>query len=138
MDAISMSRVWREPARLMVFLGVMLIAPSGWALDVPPLTGRVVDLAHVLPADVAAALTRDLEAHEMKTSNQVAVTLDCRHERNHPLLTSLLALRGFIIGSFAFSSDDTHLLRSLSQFFLIAHHRYVSIICSIRWFENYS
>ena len=75
MDAISMSRVWREPARLMVFLGVMLIAPSAWALDVPPLTGRVVDLAHVLPADVAAALTRDLEAHETKTSNQVAVLI---------------------------------------------------------------
>src|SRR5207247_11463515 len=72
---ISMSRVCREPARLMVFLGVMLIAPSAWALDVPPLTGRVVDLAHVLPADVAAALTRDLEAHEMKTSNQVAVLI---------------------------------------------------------------
>ena len=75
MDAISMSRVWREPARLMVFLGVMLIAPSAWALDVPPLTGRVVDLAHVLPADVAASLTRDLEAHEKKTSNQVAVLI---------------------------------------------------------------
>ncbi|MEK7237260.1 MAG: TPM domain-containing protein [Nitrospirota bacterium] len=70
-----MSRVWREPARLMVFLGVMLIAASAWALDVPPLTGRVVDLAHVLPADVAASLTSDLEAHETKTSNQVAVLI---------------------------------------------------------------
>jgi uncharacterized protein len=75
MEVLNMSRVWHEPARLMVFLGVMLIAPSAWALDVPPLTGRVVDLAHVLPADVAAALTRDLEAHEMKTSNQVAVLI---------------------------------------------------------------
>ncbi len=70
-----MSRVWREPARLIVFLGMMLIAASAWALDVPPLTGRVVDLAHVLPADVAASLTRDLEAHETKTSNQVAVLI---------------------------------------------------------------
>ena len=49
-------------------------APS-FALDVPPLTGRVVDLAHVLPADVAASLTNDLEAHETKTSNQVAVLI---------------------------------------------------------------
>ncbi len=73
MDAISMSRVWREPARLMVFIGVMLMAAPAWALDVPPLTGRVVDLAQVLPANVAASLTRDLEAHEAKTSNQVAV-----------------------------------------------------------------
>ena len=75
MDAISMSRVWREPARLIVILGVLLIAASAWALDVPPLTGRVVDLAHVLPADVAASLTNDLEAHETKTSNQVAVLI---------------------------------------------------------------
>jgi uncharacterized protein len=34
-----------------------------------------VDLAHVLPTNVAASLTRDLEAHEMKTSNQVAVLI---------------------------------------------------------------
>jgi len=46
---------------------------TSWALDVPPLTGRVVDLAHVLPAEIAASLTRDLEAHETKTSNQVVV-----------------------------------------------------------------
>ena len=46
-----------------------------FALDVPPLTGRVVDLAHVLPADVAVSLTSDLEAHETKTSNQVAVLI---------------------------------------------------------------
>ena len=45
------------------------------ALDVPPLTGRIVDLAHVLPADVAVSLTHDLEAHETKTSNQVAVLI---------------------------------------------------------------
>ena len=46
-----------------------------FALDVPPLTGRVVDFAHVLPTEVAASLTRDLEAHETKTSNQVAVLI---------------------------------------------------------------
>ncbi|MDP2384288.1 MAG: TPM domain-containing protein [Nitrospirota bacterium] len=70
-----MSRVWRGPARLMVFLGILLMATSAWALEVPALTGRVVDLAHVLPADVAASLSRDLEAHETKTSNQVAVLI---------------------------------------------------------------
>lgn len=75
MDATSMSRVWQGPARLIVFLGILLMAASAWALDVPPLTGRVVDLAHVLLADVAASLTRDLEAHETKTSNQVAVLI---------------------------------------------------------------
>lgn len=46
-----------------------------FALDVPPLTGRVVDLAQVLPADVTASLARDLEAHEARTSNQVAVLI---------------------------------------------------------------
>lgn len=46
-----------------------------FALDVPPLTGRIVDLAHVLPTQVAASLTRDIEAHETKTSNQVAVLI---------------------------------------------------------------
>lgn len=70
-----MSRVWREPARLMVVLCTIFIAASAWALDVPPLTGRVVDLAHILPADVAVALTQDLETHETKTSNQVAVLI---------------------------------------------------------------
>jgi uncharacterized protein len=75
MYTTSMSRVWREPARLMVFLGMMFVAAPAWALDVPPLTGRVVDLAQVLPAEVAASLSRDLEAHETKTSNQVAVLI---------------------------------------------------------------
>ncbi|HSF67482.1 MAG TPA: TPM domain-containing protein [Nitrospiraceae bacterium] len=70
-----MSRVWHEPARLMVFLGMIFFAASAWALDVPPLTGRVVDLAHLLPADVAASISRDLDAHEAKTSNQVAVLI---------------------------------------------------------------
>ena len=51
------------------------ITSLSFALDVPPLTGRVVDLAHVLPVDIAASLTHDLEAHETKTSNQVAVLI---------------------------------------------------------------
>ena len=53
----------------------LTLASFVFALDVPSLTGRVVDLAHVLSADVAASLTRDLEAHETKTSNQVAVLI---------------------------------------------------------------
>ncbi len=43
------------------------------ALDVPPLTGRVVDLAHVLPQSTVEALTARLTAHEEQSSNQVAV-----------------------------------------------------------------
>jgi len=51
------------------------VASPALALDVPPLTGRVVDLAHVLSVDAAVALTSELEAHETKTSNQVAVLI---------------------------------------------------------------
>ena len=43
------------------------------ALDVPPLTGRIVDLAHVLPQSTVEALTARLTAHEGQSSNQVAV-----------------------------------------------------------------
>ena len=75
MDTLRMSPVWRGPAWLMVFLGILLMTASAWALEVPALTGRVVDLARVLPADVAASLSRDLEAHETKTSNQVVVLI---------------------------------------------------------------
>jgi uncharacterized protein len=43
------------------------------ALDVPPLTGRIVDLAHLLPPDVAVSLSAELTEHERKTGNQIAV-----------------------------------------------------------------
>ncbi len=46
---------------------------SALALDVPPLSGRIVDLAHVLPPATTAQLAEALQAHEAKTSNQVAV-----------------------------------------------------------------
>jgi uncharacterized protein len=75
MDAVRMSRVWRLPARLIVFLGLTFIALSASALDVPPLTGRIVDLAHVLPAHESEQLTQQLRAHEEKTGNQVAVLI---------------------------------------------------------------
>ena len=59
----------------LVLSSALTLASFVFALDVPPLTGRVVDLAHILSAGVAASLTRDLEAHETKTSNQVAVLI---------------------------------------------------------------
>jgi len=54
---------------------VLILTLTSWALDVPPLTGRVVDLAHVLSAETATSLTRNLETHETKTTNQVAVLI---------------------------------------------------------------
>ena len=51
------------------------LALAAFALDVPPLTGRVVDPAHVLPTATIESLTASLAAHEAKTSNQVAVLI---------------------------------------------------------------
>ena len=45
------------------------------ALDVPPLTGRVVDLAHVLTAGETDSINASLKAHEDRTGNQVAVLI---------------------------------------------------------------
>jgi uncharacterized protein len=73
MNFINMSRVWRKPARLFVFLAMFLSPGLVWSLEVPPLTGRVIDLAHVLSASDADRLTADLQAHEATTGNQVVV-----------------------------------------------------------------
>jgi uncharacterized protein len=75
MHAACLSRVWRAPARLIVFFGVLLIPLSVWALDVPPLTGRVVDLSQVLSAEDSKLMSNQLQAHEEKTGNQVAVLI---------------------------------------------------------------
>lgn len=45
------------------------------ALEVPPLTGRIVDLAAVLPQQTIANLAVSLQAHEARTGNQVAVLI---------------------------------------------------------------
>ena len=55
-----------------VALAVALALPAH-ALDVPPLTGRVVDLARVLPHDRVQSLTAQLATHEAQSSNQVVV-----------------------------------------------------------------
>jgi uncharacterized protein len=48
-------------------------APARAALTFPALTGRVVDDAHVLPADVQASLTAKLADLQTKTSRQLIV-----------------------------------------------------------------
>lgn len=50
-----------------------LFASPSFGLEVPPLTGRIVDRAGLLPPDVASTLSAELEAHEAKTGNQVAL-----------------------------------------------------------------
>ncbi len=54
---------------------VLVSGVSAWALDVPALTGPVVDLAGVLPSTTVEQLTQDLRAHEAKTSSQVVVLI---------------------------------------------------------------
>lgn len=54
---------------------ILAVSLPAEALDVPPLTGHVVDLARVLPPAVLEQLSADLQAHEAKTSNQVAVLI---------------------------------------------------------------
>ncbi|MCS6304609.1 MAG: TPM domain-containing protein [Nitrospira sp.] len=51
------------------------LTTSAAALDVPLLTGRIVDLAHVLPSSTVESLTAQLAAHETQSSNQVAVLI---------------------------------------------------------------
>ena len=54
---------------------ILSFTTSAAALDVPPLTGRIVDLAHVLPGSTVESLTAQLAAHETQSSNQVAVLI---------------------------------------------------------------
>ena len=58
-----------------VVLFLLAVGFSAEALDVPPLTGLVIDVAHVLPSAVIEQLSADLQTHETKTSNQVAVLI---------------------------------------------------------------
>ena len=71
--------------RMMRQIGTALVLAASWlatggvsdasAVEVPPLTGRIVDEAHVLPPALLEQLSADLHAHEVKTSNQVAVLI---------------------------------------------------------------
>lgn len=63
------------PRALALFSAVLLLAgsPALAALNLPPLTGRVVDLANVLSPATEEALTEQLAAHEQRTSNQLVV-----------------------------------------------------------------
>jgi uncharacterized protein len=62
-------------ATLVGSLLVLLICAESAAREVPPLTGRVVDLAQVLSPSTAEQLSARLKSHEDKTTNQVAVLI---------------------------------------------------------------
>ena len=63
----------RAGAALRALALLAATASGAHALEVPPLTGRVVDRADVLSPATEAALTARLAAHEDSTSNQVVV-----------------------------------------------------------------
>jgi uncharacterized protein len=65
----------RRTSRLVppVLLLILLALPALAQPKLPPLTGRVVDMANVLSVVQEAALTEQLAAHEQRTSNQVVV-----------------------------------------------------------------
>jgi uncharacterized protein len=58
---------------LLLVLALAVSSGFALALDVPPLTGRIVDTAHLLPPDLAASLSQELAAHEQRTGNQVVI-----------------------------------------------------------------
>jgi uncharacterized protein len=59
-------------ALLFLVVGLSTCGVS-FALDTPSLTGRIVDLAHLLPDALARTLSEDLAAHERRTGNQVVL-----------------------------------------------------------------
>ena len=63
----------RASGWLLAALLALPLAAQAQRADVPFLTGRVVDNAEVLKADTRRRLAEQLQAHERKTTNQVAV-----------------------------------------------------------------
>lgn len=60
-------------AALLVVMGMVLAAGSAWSLDVPPLRGRINDLAGILSPDTVKRLEGALAAFEASDSTQVVV-----------------------------------------------------------------
>ncbi|MBK5275794.1 MAG: TPM domain-containing protein [Desulfuromonadales bacterium] len=59
--------------RFGIFLMMVLLPYMTYALDAPPLKGRVNDYASMLPPEAVARLEQKLAAFERETSNQIAV-----------------------------------------------------------------
>jgi uncharacterized protein len=63
----------RAAATLLLALLALLLPHAALAIDFPKLTGRVVDDAHIIPADEAARLTQKLAALEQQSGRQLVV-----------------------------------------------------------------
>ena len=75
MDRKQTVPVRRGFVSCLILSSTLTLASHALALDVPPLTGRIVDLAHVLPNSTVESLTAQLAAHETQSNNQVAVLI---------------------------------------------------------------
>ena len=63
----------RTRGPLLLALLCTLLSSSAQALDVPYLTGRVVDNAEILSPAMREQITEQLKQHETATTNQIAV-----------------------------------------------------------------
>jgi uncharacterized protein len=65
----------RGPAAVLAAAAALLVLLTGVAraLDVPPLTGRVIDRANVLSPQIESQLQAQLESYERTTGHQLAV-----------------------------------------------------------------
>jgi uncharacterized protein len=70
---IFFSRRARTAEVTLLILTGLVSAGLAYALDVPPLTGRIVDTARLLSMELLASLSEELAAHERRTGNQIAV-----------------------------------------------------------------
>lgn len=59
----------------LILASTVTFASHALALDVPSLSGHVVDPGHVLPASAVQSMSARLAAHETATSNQVVVLI---------------------------------------------------------------
>lgn len=57
----------------LLVLSAVLVAAAAYALAVPPLQGRVVDLADLMPSDAEQRLSERLASYEQQTGHQFAV-----------------------------------------------------------------
>ena len=77
MRRLALHTDWRRVATAFALVLALFGAPEAYAqsaaIDVPALTGRVVDRADLLSPTTERAITQQLAAHEEATSNQVAV-----------------------------------------------------------------
>ena len=64
-----------HPLIWVMWLGIVFFLASVQGLEIPSLTGRVVDQAQILSPTTIAQLNSLLEKHESHTSNQVAVLI---------------------------------------------------------------